>query len=212
MGIKERKEREKDERRELILSAAVDLVNEGGIDNLSIRKLARKIEYSPAIIYHYFRDKDEILEYLLQKGYQRIVSGFTTVQEASFSPEERLRKFVRNYIETALKNPDEYKSFMLNESPRVLAQTSVLSKGAADNRPAIKMFCAAIKELYPEQQIPDSDLELTTQVIWTAIFGLIIRLIIEKGLPEEQKLNLIEYQINLVVKGMIPAGVCQVTK
>ncbi len=58
MSIKERKERERDERRELILNAANEIIKTEGIDNLSIRKIANKIEYSPTIIYYYFNSKE----------------------------------------------------------------------------------------------------------------------------------------------------------
>ena len=52
-------------------------------------------------------------------------------------------------------------------------------------------------------------IELTAQVIWASIFGLIIRLIIEKDLPDEQRQNLIEHHINIVIDGMIPAGLAK---
>lgn len=40
-----------------------------GIENISIRKIADRIEYSPAIIYHYFQDKDDIINHLMKTGY-----------------------------------------------------------------------------------------------------------------------------------------------
>jgi AcrR family transcriptional regulator len=60
MGILERKEREKQEMRDLILNVATEMFIEEGYDKTSIRKIADKIEYSPATIYLYFKDKDEI--------------------------------------------------------------------------------------------------------------------------------------------------------
>lgn len=209
MGIKERKARERDGRRELILGAANEIVKKEGIDNLSIRKIANKIEYSPAIIYHYFRDKDEILEQLLTKGYQKIVSTLASVQEEAATPEQRLRGFTRNYINMALQNPEEYKNYLLNDSPRILAQTSVLFQGASGQRQAVGMLCQALKEFSPNEWDDEEQVELTAQVIWAAVFGLIIRLIIEKDLPNEQRQKLIEHHINLIIDGIIPAGLAK---
>ena len=206
MGIKERKERERDQRRELILTAASEIVAKEGIDNLSIRKIANKIEYSPAIIYHYFRDKDDILEHLLTKGYQKIVNGLMSVQESADNPEQRLKGFMRKYIDMALQNPEEYKNYLLNDSPCVLGHTSVLFKGASGKRQAIGMLCQALKEICQQECPGDDQIELTAQVIWASLFGVIIRLIIEKDIPEEQRKNLIEHHINVVINGMIPAG------
>ncbi|MFZ5639493.1 MAG: TetR/AcrR family transcriptional regulator [Bacillota bacterium] len=206
MGIKERKEREKDRRRELILNAAGEIVAEEGIDKLSIRKIAHRIEYSPAIIYHYFRDKDDILEHLLTRGYQKIVGGFKSVQEAAATPEQRIMGFARNYIHMALQNTQEYKNYLLNDAPRILDHTSVLFKGASRQRQAVGMLCQALKEVCRDKCPDDDRIELTAQIIWASIFGLIIRMIIEKDLPPEQKQNLIEHHINMVIDGMIPAG------
>jgi len=50
LGIKERKAREIDQRRELILTVAEEIINSEGIDKLSVRKIASKIEYSPSLL------------------------------------------------------------------------------------------------------------------------------------------------------------------
>ena len=58
MTIEKRRKREIEEMRELILKAASEIMSSDGFDKLSIRKIARKIEYSPSIIYHYFDNKE----------------------------------------------------------------------------------------------------------------------------------------------------------
>lgn len=204
MGIKERKKREQDQRRELILSAANEIMREEGMENLSIRKIANRIEYSPAIIYHYFRDKDDIINHLMKKGYQKILDALSSVQAPADEPKQKLEKLMRNYIDTALQMPDEYKTVQLNSSPAVLEHTASLFKGAAGKKPALRILFQCLKDIYREKSIDDSLIELTAQVIAAATFGLIIRLIIEKDLiSEEQKNNLIEHHIKCVIDGMI---------
>ena len=61
MGINERKEREREEIRELILNAAREIFVEEGYEHTSMRKIAQKIEYSPGTIYHHFKDKSDLL-------------------------------------------------------------------------------------------------------------------------------------------------------
>jgi hypothetical protein len=51
MGIAERKEREREEVKDLILNAAREIFLAEGYENTSMRKIASKIEYSPGIIY-----------------------------------------------------------------------------------------------------------------------------------------------------------------
>ncbi|HQW03934.1 MAG TPA: helix-turn-helix domain-containing protein, partial [Saprospiraceae bacterium] len=68
MGINERKERERDAVKDLILSAAREIFLAEGYENTSIRKIATKIEYSPGIIYNHFKDKNDLLLALHDKA------------------------------------------------------------------------------------------------------------------------------------------------
>ena len=68
MGIKERHERDREAVRRSILDAARDLFVAEGFENVSIRKIAERIEYSPAAIYGYFPSKDDIFFALAEEG------------------------------------------------------------------------------------------------------------------------------------------------
>ena len=204
MGSKERKERERMEKQELILNTAAEIMKKDGIDNISIRKIAHRIEYSPAIIYHYFRDKNEIIGHLMKRGYQKILDGLASAQNTTDDPQEKLRQMTRNYIEVSLQMSDEYKAVQLNSTPGVVAQTASLFKGAAAKKPALKILFQGLKEIYRDRDIDDSVIELTAQIIAASTFGLIIRLIMEQDLiSEEQKTNLIDHFIRITVDGMV---------
>lgn len=204
MGPKERKEREREERRELILSTASDIIAVEGIDSLSVRKIANKIEYSPSIIYHYFKDKDDILNHLMKRGYQKIMNALASAQDESDEPEQKFEKLMRSYINAALQMPDEYMTVQLNTSPAVLEHTSSLFKGASGRKPALGILFQCLKEIYKDKNLNDDLIELTAQVIVVNSFGLIIRLIVEKDLiSEEQRTNLIEHFIKVTLDGMV---------
>jgi AcrR family transcriptional regulator len=68
MGIKERHERDREAVRRSILDAARELFVAEGFQNVSIRKIAERIEYSPAAIYGYFPSKDDIFFALAEEG------------------------------------------------------------------------------------------------------------------------------------------------
>ncbi len=60
MGIKERREREKSERRESILKAAIRVYDKEGYHAITMEKIAEAAELSRATLYLYFKTKDEI--------------------------------------------------------------------------------------------------------------------------------------------------------
>ncbi len=60
MGIRERRERERSERRDSILQAAVQVYMEQGYHATTMDKIAETAELSRATLYLYFKTKDEI--------------------------------------------------------------------------------------------------------------------------------------------------------
>src|SRR6476619_5063646 len=72
LGLKERQERDREAVARAILDAARDLFVAEGYRNVSIRKVAEKIEYSPAAIYSYFPSKDDIFMALAEEGFRML--------------------------------------------------------------------------------------------------------------------------------------------
>ena len=70
MGIRERQSRERETVRRKILSAARTLFLNEGYANVSMRKIAEQIEYSPGAIYSYFTSKEDIFFALAEEGLQ----------------------------------------------------------------------------------------------------------------------------------------------
>ncbi|MBY3621949.1 TetR/AcrR family transcriptional regulator [Acinetobacter sp. CUI P1] len=201
--IKEKRQlREREEMKKRILQAAASLIAEEGIEKLSIRKIAEKIEYSPGIIYHYFQGKDEIVVRYLQQKYTDMVDGLQSVHrkaEHELSPELLLKQSLEQWIRMTLTTSVEYRNIMLNDTPAVLSYTAVLFKGAGQERKAIGMLCQCLSRFESKAQHMESSIELTAQVMWSAAFGLIMRLIVEKDLPEEQVEALISCYLDSMI-------------
>ena len=85
MSIAERKQRDKEEMRHLILDAARDIFLSKGYYEASIRNIAEKIEYSPGTIYLYFEDKDEIFHSLHEEGFRRLLDKMQPLQHVAGS-------------------------------------------------------------------------------------------------------------------------------
>src|SRR5512134_2048054 len=72
MGSKERQDRERQAVTDSILDAARELFLAEGYQSVSIRKIAERIEYSPAAIYSYYPSKDDIFLALAKEGFHRL--------------------------------------------------------------------------------------------------------------------------------------------
>lgn len=204
MTIEERRDREKIQMKELILQAAAHIIVTDGYDKLSIRKIANQIEYSPAIIYHYFSNKDEILSQILRKGYQNLMSALAESQTEAESPEIRLKNLTRKYIDTALKNPDQFLMVQLNKSPQVQEFTAYLFAGASEEKPALKLLSKAIAEICSGKSVSDNEIEMTAQIIAASTLGLITKLILEQDVGEHRRKQLIDRFTETVVSMASP--------
>ena len=199
MPLKKRRDREIEHMKHIIIEAAENIIATDGIDGLSIRKIARQIEYSPATIYHYFSDKEEILNVVMQKGYSKIMKAISGSNLNHLKGKDRLMEMSKSYIKASIAMSDEYMNAQLNTSPEALQYTSSLFKGASNQKPALSILYQCIKEIDENKDASDDELELTAQMVAVSTFGLIVKISVEKDLDEEQKERLISYFVNETV-------------
>jgi AcrR family transcriptional regulator len=121
MGIKERQERDREAVRRAILDAARDLFVREGFQNVSIRKIAEIVEYSPAALYGYFRSKDDIFWALADEGF-RLLHGAPcpAVDLAARPPLERVRAIFRRLYAFSVEHPEYFALMFVDRAvPRV---------------------------------------------------------------------------------------------
>jgi len=107
MGIRERREREKQGLRQNILAAALEIAAHEGWQAVTMRKVAELIEYSPPTIYEYFDSKDAILQGLVHEGFSKMVAQMRTALTTA-DPQERLVQLGCAYTLFAWDNPELY--------------------------------------------------------------------------------------------------------
>ncbi len=122
MGIKERHERERETVRQAILDAARDLFVTEGYQHVSIRKIAERIEYSPAAIYSYFEGKDDIFFALAEDGF-RLMHGMAVGAAPPGAPAiDTLRSILLSLFHFSQQHPEHYNLMFIDRSvPRIRA-------------------------------------------------------------------------------------------
>ena len=109
MSISDRKQREKEQLKKVILDAAFEILNEEGFQALTIRKLAARIEYSPRTIYLYYTDKEDLLKAIVEYGFAATVRNLEANDfYRKLSAEEHLKKAIANHLKTAAENVNYY--------------------------------------------------------------------------------------------------------
>jgi AcrR family transcriptional regulator len=121
LGVKERQEREREAVSRSILDAARELFVTHGYQEVSIRKIADRIEYSPAAIYSYFPSKDDIFFALAEEGFRLLFSyGQELEARPSDDPADVLREMFWRYYQFSKKHPEYFALMFLDRSvPRI---------------------------------------------------------------------------------------------
>lgn len=108
MGIKERRQRQRQQLRGGILSAAREIASTEGWGAVTIRKIAAIVEYSPPVIYEYFDSKEDLLLELVREGYTAQLRAIEEARNSSDDPEEALLAMARAWCRFAFESPDLY--------------------------------------------------------------------------------------------------------
>ncbi|MBO9640437.1 TetR/AcrR family transcriptional regulator [Siphonobacter aquaeclarae] len=171
MGIAERKERERHEMRKLILEKAKEVFIEEGYDKASIRAIAERIEYSPATIYLYFKDKDELFFAVHELGFFELFDQMQTLASIE-NPLERLRQMGFIYLRFAGENPEMYDLMFISRAPiNALKKDPTEDEWYCGNR-VFNLLCAVIQENMDKGMIRQNDLMVTALSIWSFVHGL----------------------------------------
>jgi len=201
MGTRERRKREKENLRQEILDAARQLFVKNGFENVSMRQIAEKIEYSPTTIYLYFKDKDELFQSLCEETFTKLEHELEAIKAAGLDPVLSLRKGAEAYIRFGLQHPHHYRLvFMTEHPPRPDGECRI--KGTPGDK-AFGYLLEVIAYGVEQRLFRQSDPMLLAISAWATLHGITALLIIKgKFLPVERDV-LIASAVELLIKGVV---------
>jgi AcrR family transcriptional regulator len=175
MGTLERRARARDSIRFKILDAARDLFVRDGVEAVTMRAIAKKIEYTPTTIYHHFRDKHSLLLELCTLDMQRLGQAFQSIGRIE-DPAERTRRFGLAYVDFALDHPGIYRFLFMTPKPEVMVE-------AAPEQNAYLMLLQAVTEgIGAGRYRPEfDDPHQLAQLLWGGLHGIVSLRIAKEG-------------------------------
>lgn len=199
MGIQERRARQKENLRQEILDAARQMFVEEGYENVSMRKLAERIEYSPTTIYLHFKDKADLFNQLCEETFAKLAERLATLgRRHTDDPLAYMREGLRAYVDFGLKHPNHYTiAFILHpqEADEYTFEDSIGKRAFEYLRAAVEV-CVETKKFRPV------DIDATAQALWAAIHGVTSLLIVHTDFPFVAKNKLIDHTIDTMILGL----------
>lgn len=164
-----RRDAERKRMRARVMKAAMDLFLKEGFENVSMRRIAAKIKYSPGTIYTYFENKNHIFFELRLQGFERLYAMQLEVQSVR-DPGRRLRKHAQAYIRFALENPEYYRLMFVIDAPMThLADHPEWHRTLK----TFELFQNNVQAAIDSGDLHANDLDTITVVIWSFLHGLV---------------------------------------
>lgn len=95
--------------RAALLKAAVELLEEGGISNLSLRECARRAGVSHAAPYRHFADKETLLEAIAEEGFEMLLQAGLSAMKGIEDPRQRADAYGVAYVRFAFEHPHHHR-------------------------------------------------------------------------------------------------------
>lgn len=182
MGPRDRREKERQQTRTKILDAAREMFVAEGIEAVTMRAIAKEIEYTPTAIYHHFRDKQALIAELVESDFLAFSRAFAKTARIT-DPVNRLRAAGLAYVEFGLTHPSHYRVlFMTPELADKKAEVVSAHRGhpGEDAYTYLRNTVAAGIEAgryRPELKDP----ELMSQMMWAGVHGIVSLHIVRVG-------------------------------
>lgn len=168
MGVKERRERQKEATREGILAAARQIARTEGWQAVTIRRIAESIEYSPPTIYEYFAGKDAILHEVQREGFDQLADAVRRAAEQASRPAERLEEIGRAYWRFTQQQPELYQ--VMDGADSAGLPTEETLNGA---RKVAAVVYEALEEWTQAGEIVLHDPQGAVETLWALLHGLV---------------------------------------
>lgn len=205
MTASDRRERARQETRQRILDVARDLFAVEGYEAVTMRRIAEKVEYSPAALYLHFADKDELFRALCVNDFAALGAHLVKLEHVA-DPVVRLRRLFGAYLDFAIERPNQYR--LLFMAPRPAGTLPLAEDDPAPALDAYGHLRDTLAEALAAGRLREGlrDPDLLAQALWSGVHGvaaLYIALCSEKKLPWRPVRSIGKVLLDIVLEGLV---------
>lgn len=171
MSVSQRRLRQIDEMKKTILDAAGVLFYQNGYEETTLRKIATLIDYNPATIYNYYKNKEDIFYALQERAFLKFYEEFEFYRSTKMNGKKCLRKMGETYIKFGMENKEDYELMFIMREPMNGAESiDPKWKIGEQNYELLKLIIAQCIE---EKSIRIKDAHVGAFMIWSAVHGMV---------------------------------------
>lgn len=124
-----RRERVRQAALDEIKSLSWDIINQGGVDDLTVNAVARKMGMTPPAFYRYFKNRDALIKTMVIDAYRSFGQALTAALDPEAGALDNLYRLFLAYREWAVSHPHMFALFagrpvygFENQDPDIMAE------------------------------------------------------------------------------------------
>ncbi len=186
--------------RQSIIDTALEIGKKEGFDSLSIRKIINKMEYSTGVVYHHFKDKQEILDVIEMEETKKLHSDIAKLHDENKDFVYNTTAVFHMITRLSYKEPEIYNLVVLRKYKR--KENNENSR--ASSRPMwITMISQSIQKGIQSGDIKEMDPTRAAYSIWSSFLGFNLMISYEKDLTLNEVEEMFQVQMNIILKGVL---------
>ena len=155
------------ELRDACIVAAQDVIAERGIENLSLREVARKLGVSHQAPYRHYPSRDHLLAEVMRRCFQRFAAHLDARPRFD-DPQQDLESLGLQYLGYAQRHPLEYRLMFSTTWPESAGQADLVR----DATHAFDVLRGVLRRIHGESAAQREAVELDALYIWSTVHGL----------------------------------------
>lgn len=149
------------------VTAAHAVIAEHGVEKLSLRDVARKLNVSHQAPYKHYASRDHLLAEVIRRCFVRF-SDALKARTRSADTKQDIHALGISYLQFALQNPLEYRLMFGTPWPEAAAQPDML----ADARYSFDVLRQALQPLFAQSSNPPEAVDTAAMFVWSTLHGL----------------------------------------
>jgi len=178
-----------------------------GYDNLSMRKIARRVGCSVSSIYEHFASKDQLVHALIDEGFQRWYDVVLAASREPGTPLQLLELHCRRYVEFGVANPEFYEIMYLYHPKSLARVPRELFRRAARS---MDVLAELVRQSAPAALANPAEARIHAHVVWAILHGVVSTILAARLDTRIDQQAYVETSIHFAVdsiRRLEPAGV-----
>ncbi|MFZ3057344.1 MAG: TetR/AcrR family transcriptional regulator [Smithella sp.] len=206
MGLQERRGKEKDNRKKLILKSARALFFKKGFTNVTVDEIAKASELGKGSIYLYFNSKEEIYAQILLNDIDNFTQHASVLFDEKKPVDDLLFEFSCLYVDFFLNDPELFRILMtyMLQPAKISLTEELNSQIISANARSINVIGEIFQEAASKEFSADINLKQNRNAIWGLLNG-VISLYIFSGAQEKRRERIystIKLALEIFIKGL----------